>query len=835
MYRIKLQSGEESEFGSFEELCFGIVSGIIGPDDEIYHARASKWLPIQTHPDYKRAVAQAPPPSPAMASQSSASPVGGVGSHGPPDEEAGQDLMTLLDLEELTAFNPGKVQESAPLKEAEPEAETAELEPIEAQEPEELETNGHAGQGHPEADQLDEPAADTEDATALEALEPAAEVDADNEADESREAELSSDDDQLAGEPARAELDIDKETEFDDRDEATMAELALSDEEAVAELEDHDSETDDAEPEQAESQLGEVDAVMADEEYGSRDIDYVAAEYQDDVPTIYPSSADLDTTEDQEVHADEPDVADLNEMPATEQAEDSQDIDCIAAEDVDDVPMMELAVAADKADVAEDENVEEVSADEEALQDDEPVVDPATPALLGKVWNRVKAKLSTTLEIEEEVVEEEVVEETADLEYGDTDEDVESEAEPATEATLEVEEETIEDEEAVEDHEAVAELPATLEVEEEIVEDNEPISEPNTFEADDEVVEEAADLEDDDSDEDVELEVETVGQADDDEADDDPLLGGLVIELDHPMDAEPSDADADAGDELEPAAELVATAEAADPIDAFQPAMDDDLFQDTFSPVPELDSRRRFPVLPVAIAAGVVAMAALGWILMGSSGSEEPAAVVDPPTPAPAAVPAASANLNQQSLAAEDPSEEMQRRYDEAYDRARSRLDADLRRAGFAAVFAPGNFAGEDSMVTARAGIAAASLAVSAYAGREQSIRDDFPDADPTGRESRAHRELSEDLLAVSQQIYGLLLANREAFALRNGAMTITDPAVESEYTRLVDEVNRLMRLAATADEARAATVRRIAAAIGNTRPPPLAQLAPPPALPTDL
>ena len=105
MYRIKLQSGEESEFSSFEELSFSIVSGIIGPDDEIYHARASKWLPIGSHPDYKRAIAQAPPPSPAMPSGSPASPPGGVASHDPPDEEeAGQDLITLLDLEELTAF-----------------------------------------------------------------------------------------------------------------------------------------------------------------------------------------------------------------------------------------------------------------------------------------------------------------------------------------------------------------------------------------------------------------------------------------------------------------------------------------------------------------------------------------------------------------------------------------------------------------------------------------------------------------------------------------------------------------------------------------------------------
>ncbi len=65
--------------------------------------------------------------------------------------------------------------------------------------------------------------------------------------------------------------------------------------------------------------------------------------------------------------------------------------------------------------------------------------------------------------------------------------------------------------------------------------------------------------------------------------------------------------------------------------------------------------------------------------------------------------------------------------------------------------------------------------------------------------------------------------------------MTITDAAVESEYTYLLGEVDRLMWLAASADEERAATIRRIAAAIGNTRPPPLAELAPPPALPTDL
>ncbi len=296
-------------------------------------------------------------------------------------------------------------------------------------------------------------------------------------------------------------------------------------------------------------------------------------------------------------------------------------------------------------------------------------------------------------------------------------------------------------------------------------------------------------------------------------------------------------------DELEPAGELVATAEPVDPIDAFQPAMDDDPFHDTFSPMPELKVPRRFPVMPAAIAAGVVVMAALGWILMGASGADEPVALPEPQTETPEAVsaavpeavPAAGANLNQQSLAAEDPSEDVQRRYDEAYGRARSRLNADLNRAGFATVFAPGNFASENSMITARAAIAGAGLAVSAYAGREHAIQEDFPDADQTSKESRTHREMGEDLLAVSQRIYGLLLANMNVFAIRSGEMTITNAAVESEYTYLLGEVDRLMWLAGSADEERAATIRRIAAAIGNTRPPPLAELAPPPSFPTDL
>jgi hypothetical protein len=651
MYRIKLQSGEESEFSSFEELCFGVVSGIIGSDDEIYHAKASKWLPIESHPDYKRAAAQAPPPTPAMVSPSSVSPSGVADGDETPEDDAGQDLMTLLDLEEVAASHPGELQELAPVPQADPEAETAELEPIEAQEPEAPETNGHAAQDYPEADELDESAADAPDSTEFEVRGPADEMAAMYQSDDSHEAE-SSDDEQPAEEMATAELGVTKDMELDGDDEAAAA---------------HASDTNDAEPEEAESEADDVDLVTAD---GSRDMDYVAAEDQDD-----------------------------------------------DADEVDDY--------------------------EEAIEDVEPVAESAPPA---------------TLEVQGEVIEE-----AADLEEDDTDEDVTSEAEP----------------------------------------------------------------------------VEQVDN-DDDMDDEDALLGGPVVELDASMEDQLSDFEA--ADEPE-SEELVVAAEVADPIDAFQPDMDDDLFDDAFDPELELDKVRRFPIVPVAIAAGAVVMAVLGWMLMGPSASNEPVAVPDNPAPAttpavdpaPAAVPRTSAGLKPEPPTPDNSTAAMQRRYDEAYSNARSRLAADLRRAGFAAVFAQGNFASVDAMITARAAIAGASLAVTVYAGREQGIRDDFPDADPTGKESRMHREMAEDLLAVSRRIYDLLLANGEAFAIRTGGMTITDPAVESQYAGLLGEVNRLMALAATADEEQAVTIRRVASAVGATRPPALAELVPPPSLPADL
>jgi len=124
MYRIRLETGEETEFNSFEELSFGIVSGIVGPESEIYHERAGKWLPIRVHPEYKRAAGSAPPPPPAGQGSSNGRTSDGLPTllrepdpHVPVRSDRGDDgsldLLTLLDLGDLESADSGKVQESA--------------------------------------------------------------------------------------------------------------------------------------------------------------------------------------------------------------------------------------------------------------------------------------------------------------------------------------------------------------------------------------------------------------------------------------------------------------------------------------------------------------------------------------------------------------------------------------------------------------------------------------------------------------------------------------------------------------------------------------------------
>lgn len=56
MYRIEIKPGEESVFRTIEELAIGIRNGLITSRARIYHNASQKWLPIEFHPHYKKAL-----------------------------------------------------------------------------------------------------------------------------------------------------------------------------------------------------------------------------------------------------------------------------------------------------------------------------------------------------------------------------------------------------------------------------------------------------------------------------------------------------------------------------------------------------------------------------------------------------------------------------------------------------------------------------------------------------------------------------------------------------------------------------------------------------------
>lgn len=69
MYRIRLTSGEEAVYKTVEELAQAVASGVISPTAEVFHKAGNRWLPINTHPDYRTLVSskqKAIPHAPAL-------------------------------------------------------------------------------------------------------------------------------------------------------------------------------------------------------------------------------------------------------------------------------------------------------------------------------------------------------------------------------------------------------------------------------------------------------------------------------------------------------------------------------------------------------------------------------------------------------------------------------------------------------------------------------------------------------------------------------------------------------------------------------------------------
>jgi hypothetical protein len=62
MYRIEVGRGEETVFRTIEELATAIRNGVVTNRARIYHTASQKWLPIEFHPHYKKAL-ELPPSS----------------------------------------------------------------------------------------------------------------------------------------------------------------------------------------------------------------------------------------------------------------------------------------------------------------------------------------------------------------------------------------------------------------------------------------------------------------------------------------------------------------------------------------------------------------------------------------------------------------------------------------------------------------------------------------------------------------------------------------------------------------------------------------------------
>ena len=93
MYRIEVGPGEETVFRTIEELAIGIRNGLVTPRARIYHNASQKWLPIELHPHYKKAL-EMPAASASPAPVTTATPLrsrrGRRTSHGPAPKRPGR-------------------------------------------------------------------------------------------------------------------------------------------------------------------------------------------------------------------------------------------------------------------------------------------------------------------------------------------------------------------------------------------------------------------------------------------------------------------------------------------------------------------------------------------------------------------------------------------------------------------------------------------------------------------------------------------------------------------------------------------------------------------------
>ncbi len=91
MYRIEVKPGEESVFRTIEELATAIRNGLVTPRARIFHHASQKWLPIEFHPHYKKALQL-------------------------PKTNSGENPVVVVSAPSATAHQPSKAHSSQPAK-----------------------------------------------------------------------------------------------------------------------------------------------------------------------------------------------------------------------------------------------------------------------------------------------------------------------------------------------------------------------------------------------------------------------------------------------------------------------------------------------------------------------------------------------------------------------------------------------------------------------------------------------------------------------------------------------------------------------------------------------
>jgi len=187
---------------------------------------------------------------------------------------------------------------------------------------------------------------------------------------------------------------------------------------------------------------------------------------------------------------------------------------------------------------------------------------------------------------------------------------------------------------------------------------------------------------------------------------------------------------------------------------------------------------------------------------------------------------------------------ELRRSYAAAYADARAAMDSDLALGGVTRLFSNARLTSRDSLRAGRRLITGAQNIVRVYQSDEVQIERAYRDtvtyqvsrmgwsrgqqedwkARATLKESYEGSELSDSLLTYTDNLYTLLLGHWGEYEISGSTISFDDPSVADEYQVIANWLQtHIAQLDKEADNtASSPTARRIARALGGTRPPTL-------------